>query len=80
MLHVCLQEAARRAGMEDDEYDPFEKVARGSDVDAMEDGTDKHVSWSYSGYLNGLDQEEVLNNVDHETFSSLSSKGEGMFC
>ena len=53
----------------EDGFNPF------TDDDAHAEKTDKSsVSWSYSQYLNGLDKEEVLNQVDERTFSSLSDK------
>ena len=52
-----------------------------------EDGVEVHgdkqaLSWSYSQYLEAMDREDVLNNVDKHTFSSLASKGRKLiiFC
>ncbi|XP_064626526.1 regulator of G-protein signaling 22-like isoform X3 [Lineus longissimus] len=53
-------------------YDPF--GGEGDDAVSV-DGERDRVSWSYSSYLEGLDREETLNNVDESTFSSLSETG-----
>ena len=50
-----------------DEYDPF---APNMDEFTMSDS--KAVSWSYSKYMEALDGEEVLNEVDNNTFTDLS--------
>ena len=80
-----IQEEARRrqlglAVAGDDDYDPFDKQGSDNDDDpdetgAVERGPSKEsVSWSYSQYIQGLDAEDVLNNVDERTFDSLSSE------
>ncbi|ELU18295.1 hypothetical protein CAPTEDRAFT_185777 [Capitella teleta] len=63
----------------DDDFDPFEKdgsEAGGSSsggADGLGEKVKDTVAWSYSKYMKGLDAEDVLNNVDEQTFSSLSS-------
>ena len=52
--------------------DPFERMANVSDDE--DDGTKEAVSWSYSQYIQAFDEEEVLNEVDEMTFSSLMSE------
>lgn len=57
-------------------HDPFAtKGEEGSEAGEEEDSHhDKEkVSWSYSTYLAALQREEVLNNTDESTFSSLMS-------
>ena len=54
-------------------FDPFD-----DDDEAAEgasEGKDKAaLSWSYSQYLHGFDKEDVLNDVDESTFSSLTDR------
>ncbi len=54
-------------------YDPFEKAEAGSEDGSTAGGVKESMSWSYSSYLQGLDKEEVLNEVDESTFSSLAA-------
>ncbi|KAK3091838.1 hypothetical protein FSP39_023074, partial [Pinctada imbricata] len=83
----AAREAERRAALglppeidEDDEnfHDPFASYHAGSQEDEDEAGTthggekDK-ISWSYSSYMAALQQEDILNNTDESTFSSLMS-------
>ena len=69
-------------GADEEEYDPFGGGGggaiggEGSDNEGENTGDKSAVSWSYSKYMKAFDQEEVLNEVDESTFSSLT--GEGM--
>lgn len=74
-----LQEAERRAALglpplgedEDVYHDPFKSHATESvEGDHELDEKDK-ISWSYSNYMAALEKEELLNNTDETSFSSL---------
>ncbi|XP_033738546.1 regulator of G-protein signaling 22-like isoform X2 [Pecten maximus] len=76
------EEAERRAALglapgDDLEayHDPFaHQQGEGSEMGEEEEvgGKDK-ISWSYSNYMNALHKEDILNNTDESTFSSLMS-------
>ena len=51
---------------EEDEID-YEELEEGGG------GKKEGVSWSYSGYMHALDEEEVLNEVDETTFGCVSN-------
>lgn len=65
------------AGEEDDGFnelfahEPEGSVGEEEEVEGMH-GKDK-ISWSYSNYMNALEKEDILNNTDETTFSSLMS-------
>ncbi|WAR24165.1 RGS22-like protein [Mya arenaria] len=73
------REAERRAALglpplgEDDEFhDPFKALAGAESVEGDGDGEDKDkISWTYSSYVNGLEREQMLNNTDESSFTSL---------
>ncbi|OWF36346.1 Regulator of G-protein signaling 22 [Mizuhopecten yessoensis] len=79
----ALKEAERRAALglapgDDLEayHDPFaHQQGEGSEGGEEEEevGTKDKISWSYSNYMNALHKEDVLNNTDESTFSSLMS-------
>ncbi len=83
---VILQEIARKRALgipidpdEDTYVDPFEKM---KDVVSDDEDTSKkpdQVTWSYSQYMKALDREEVLNEVDENTFSSLMKQQQGEY-
>ncbi|XP_074640881.1 regulator of G-protein signaling 22-like [Tubulanus polymorphus] len=63
-------ERARKERDEDTFADPF-----GEDREDEGDKSGKEkLSWTYSQYLQALDQEETLNNVDESTFSTVSEQ------
>ena len=53
--------------IEEEEYDPF-----GPNMDEFTMSDSKAVSWSYSKYMDALDGEKILNEVDTNTFTDLS--------
>ncbi|XP_060077454.1 regulator of G-protein signaling 22-like [Ylistrum balloti] len=77
------EEAERRAALglapgDDLEayHDPFaHHQGEGSEVgeEEEESGVKDKISWSYSNYMNALHKEDILNNTDESTFSSLMS-------
>eukprot|EP00105_Crassostrea_gigas_P001535 XP_011413762.1 PREDICTED: regulator of G-protein signaling 22-like isoform X1 [Crassostrea gigas] len=63
---------------EDDQFhDPFAMHRAPSQEDEDEGGhggdTKDKISWSYSSYMAALHREDILNNTDESTFSSLMS-------
>ncbi|XP_069127158.1 regulator of G-protein signaling 22-like isoform X2 [Argopecten irradians] len=78
-----LKEAERRAALglapgDDLEayHDPFaHHQGEGSEAGEEEEetGSKDKISWSYSNYMNALHKEDILNNTDESTFSSLMS-------
>ncbi|XP_056017621.1 regulator of G-protein signaling 22-like isoform X5 [Ostrea edulis] len=62
---------------EDDQFhDPFAMHRAPSQEDEEEAGhgdTKDKISWSYSSYMAALHKEDILNNTDESTFSSLMS-------
>ncbi|XP_052256163.1 regulator of G-protein signaling 22-like isoform X3 [Dreissena polymorpha] len=74
------KEAERRAalglpplGEDDDFHDPFLALGAGADsAEAEGDQDDKDkISWTYSSYMNALEREELLNNTEESSFTSL---------
>lgn len=86
-LNIFQKEAERRAAEglpplgdedEDDQFhDPFAMHRAPSQEDEDEGGhggdTKDKISWSYSSYMAALHKEDILNNTDESTFSSLMS-------
>ncbi|XP_053393937.1 regulator of G-protein signaling 22-like isoform X3 [Mercenaria mercenaria] len=80
MRYVKFREAERRAAMglpplgeeEDVFHDPFKALGGAESVegDAEVEEKDK-ISWTYSNYMNALEREELLNNTDESSFTSL---------
>ena len=62
---------------EDDQFhDPFAAHRAPSQEDEEEGGhgdTKDKICWSYSSYMAALHKEDILNNTDESTFSSLMS-------
>ncbi len=52
--------------------DPFERYAMISEDEEAKKS--EAMSWSYSQYMQALEEEEVLNDVDQNTFSSIISR------
>lgn len=89
LLLIVLQEEAKRKALglpasgvpiDEEDYDPFAKPGSRAGGVGEEDeeggGGDKAaMSWSYSKYMKAFDQEEVMNDVDLETFSTLTGEG-----
>ncbi|KAL4236453.1 GTPase activator [Mactra antiquata] len=82
------KEAERRAAMglpplgeEDDVFhDPFKALGGTESVEGdMEPEEKDKISWTYSNYMNALEREELLNNTDESSFTSLLTDT-GKFC
>ena len=58
--------------------DIFRSVGGASEDGTLENMDNKdNMTWSYSQYIQALDREEVLNNVDEMTFSCLTLNSQG---
>ena len=68
--------------IDEEEADEYEDAFKAGDA-ASDDGTIENmdnkdnVTWSYSQYVQTLDKEDILNNVDEMTFSSLTLNSQG---
>ena len=80
-----FQEAERRAALglpplgeeEDVFHDPF-KTPGAESVEGEQEAEEKDkISWSYSNYMAALEKEELLNNTDETSFSSLLTANTG---
>ena len=80
-----FQEAERRAALglpplgeeEDLFHDPF-KTPGAESVEGEQEAEEKDkISWSYSNYMAALEKEELLNNTDETSFSSLLTANTG---
>ncbi|XP_060585737.1 regulator of G-protein signaling 22-like isoform X3 [Ruditapes philippinarum] len=78
--YLKFREAERRAalglpplGEEDDVFhDPFKALGAPESVDGDGEGEEKDkISWTYSNYMNALEREELINNTDESSFTSL---------
>jgi len=60
-------------GEEDDPYhDPFKTLGGTDSVEGDADGDEKDkITFTYSNYISALEKEELLNNTDESSFSSL---------
>lgn len=57
---------------EDVFHDPFKALGGAESVEGDGDVEEKDkIAWTYSNYMNALEREELLNNTDESSFTSL---------